>query len=218
MTSSDILLMETKRAEILNIFSALFCQPEEEITKNPEIYQVLKTGFEIIDPDCVKHVQKMIGYSEKYSLEELLVEYARLFVGPFKIMVPPYSSLYFGDKTLMSNVSIWVLEYYKQAGLNFDRNVKDLPDHIAVETEFLYYLLFNKIKEWEEGNYENMGKLHDLLVYFVNNHYRKWVPEFCNRVIEKTHNGFYKSMATCFEKFARTWVISELKPDKKVVK
>ena len=204
MKKNDILNNETKRAEILNIFSALFCQPEEEFIKNEDTFNNLKTHLETINPDCISSVQKMQDSLKKYSTQDLLIEYARLFIGPFKIEVPPYSSLYLGEKTLMSNVTIWVLEYYKNAGLDFDKNVKDLPDHIAVETEFLYYLLFNEINELNAGNIENMRKFHDLLVYFINKHYRVWVPVFCNKIVEKTQNDFYRALAVCYEKFVRT--------------
>lgn len=213
MKKKDIINTETKRAAILNIFSALFCQPEEEFIKNKNIFNNLKTCFETINPDCISSVQKMQDSLKKYTSQDLLIEYARLFIGPFKIQVPPYSSLYFGEKTLMSNVTIWVLEYYQKAGLDFDKNVKDLPDHIAVETEFLYYLLFNEINELKLGNIENMRKFHDLQVHFINNHYRIWVPNFCKEIVEKSQNDFYKALAVCFEKFVRTWVIPELIED-----
>lgn len=213
MEKNNFLNIETKRAEILNIFSALFCQPEEEFIKNSKVYDTLKSSFEIINPDCVSDVQKMQDSLTQYSTQDLLIEYARLFIGPFKIEVPPYSSLYFSERILMSNVTLWVLEYYKSAGLDFDKNVKDLPDHIAVETEFLYYLLFNEINELNAGNMENMRKFHELQSYFIKKHYSIWVPLFCKKTEENSKNTFYKTLATCFGKYVRTWVIPEMTED-----
>ena len=33
------------------------------------------------------------------TAQELLIEYTKPFIGPFKTLVPPYSSLYFGNDT-----------------------------------------------------------------------------------------------------------------------
>ncbi|MCA1759972.1 MAG: molecular chaperone TorD family protein [Bacteroidales bacterium] len=203
----DLLDVKIKRAEIINLFSALFCQPEEEVTKSAKTYESLTALLEVVNSDCIPAVKKLKDSAAKYTIQELMVEYARLFIGPFKIPAPPYSSMYFPEKTLMSNVTLWVMEMYKQAGLNFDTNLKDLPDHVVVESQFLYYLLFNQVTEFKNGNLEISNRYNDLLHYFVNKHYRIWVPEFCNTIIENTSNSFYKALATCFEIFVRTWVV-----------
>lgn len=202
---------ETKRAEILNIFSALFCQPEEEFITNSKIYDVLESAFEQINPDCLIHVKNLKESTKKYNRQDLLIEYARLFIGPFKIEVPPYSSLYFDKKELMSDVTIWVASYYDNAGLKFDRNIKDLPDHVAVETEFIYYLLFNALNEFNEENEEKANRCISLLEYFLDKHYKIWVPKFCEQIVEKTNNEYYTALASCFELFVKTMDLQDLK-------
>lgn len=210
MKKNNFLNTKTNRAEILTIFSALFCQPEEEFVKSKKIYETLKSSLEVINPDCVGDVQKMQDSLKKYTTQDLLIEYARLFIGPFKIEVPPYSSIYFEEKTLMSNVTIWVLEYYQNAGLNFDKSVKDLPDHVTVETEFLYYLLFNEINAFKEDDLENAQRYRFLLEFFLEKHYKVWVPKFCQKIIENSQNEFYIELATCFKKFVNTWGLTDL--------
>lgn len=194
----------------MNLFSALFCQPDEGVTKNERTYETLISLLDVVNTDCVAEALKMKHAAEKYTIQELMVEYARLFIGPFKIPVPPYSSMYFQEKTLMSEITMWVMEMYKQAGLNFDTNTKDLPDHIVVETQFLYYLLFNEVTELKNGNKDEAERHNELRYYFVNQHYRKRVPEFCNKIIENTANSFYKALARCFEKLVRTWVFGRI--------
>lgn len=205
----NLLDNKIKRAEITNLFSALFCQPDKGVTKNKITYETLINLLQEVNSDCVTDATKMQQSAEKYTIQELMVEYARLFIGPFKIPVPPYSSMYFPEKTLMSEVTMWVMEMYKQAGLNFDTTIKDLPDHVVVETQFLYYLLFNQVNDYKTGKKEDANRYNELMHYFVNKHYRVWVPEFCNKIIENTNNSFYKSLARCFEKFVRTWAIEK---------
>ncbi|MFY9141159.1 MAG: molecular chaperone TorD family protein, partial [Thermacetogeniaceae bacterium] len=92
-------------------------------------------------------------YSEEFgeapvpsNLEELEVEYCRLFVGPGRVEVPPYESVYHGhDSTMqqglvMGPVTLEVKELYYEAGLQLAADFSDMPDHIAVETLFLAYL------------------------------------------------------------------------------
>ncbi|VAW23656.1 hypothetical protein MNBD_BACTEROID01-1714 [hydrothermal vent metagenome] len=209
MGKKEFINAEQKRAGILNIFSALFCQPEEELIRNKNTFEALKLYFETVNPDCIDSVQRMQKSTKRYSTQDLLIEYARLFIGPFQVQAPPYSSLYLGDNLIMSGQTMWVLDFYRKAGLAFDSKIKDLPDHIAIETEFLYYLIYNEINELKTGNIKSAQKFHVLQVHFINNHYKIWVPIFCEKILEKSTNDFFRALATCFEKFVRTWVISD---------
>lgn len=188
--------IEEYRAEIFNILSALFCQPEGFVAE-AKLYESLIQAYSKACPKGLPHAERLKNSVKQYSLEELLIEYARLFVGPFGMTAAPYSSLYFEEKVLMSNVTIWVLEYYKSCGLHFDRNTKDLPDHVAVETEFLYSLIFQKLKEQQNGNTEMAEKIEKMFYYFFNNHYAVWVPKFCKAISDGTTNDFYRSLAGC---------------------
>ncbi|MFN2356106.1 MAG: molecular chaperone, partial [Desulfopila sp.] len=71
--------------------------------------------------------------------QDLLVEYARLFVGPFELLAPPYGSVYLETgRRLMGDSTIAVQHMYTNAGLTLD--VQEAPDHIALELEFMHYL------------------------------------------------------------------------------
>ncbi len=204
MKLNKIIEVEANRAEIFNIFSALFCQPEEEFITNSGIYNALESYFSEINPECNVQINILKECIKKYNHQDLLIEYARLFIGPFKIEVPPYSSLYFDQKILMSDITIWVIEFYKSAGLNFDRSTKDLPDHIAVETEFIYYVLINSLRKLKDGELEKAKRYNYLYKYFFENHYKKWVPKFCDEIVAKSNNEFYKALASCYGLFIKT--------------
>lgn len=168
---------------------------------NTEIFNLLKDAFDIINAGCIKNVDQMQETLIKYNTQELLVEYARLFIGPFKMLAPPYSSLYFGSETLMSDETIWVLNFYRKLGLEFDDKIKNLPDHIAVETEFMYYLVFNEIKELEADNKKKSYVYYQSQTDFLNHHYKKWVPKFCMKVSNETNNEYYKALSACLNSF-----------------
>jgi len=84
------------------------------------------------------------------SLEPQLVEYSRLFLGPFKLVAPPYGSVWLDkQKTVMGDSTARVAAFYHAQGLQLTDDFPELPDHIAVELEFLSYLAF---KEREAGS------------------------------------------------------------------
>lgn len=197
MTSEGFIPFENEKATAFNIFTALLCQPTEDLPADESIFSSLISSLEII---CPASVSAALGMKEKikaYTQTELLVEYTRLFIGPFKLLVPPYSSMYFGSKELMSDETLWVINFYDKMGLAFDTDIKDSPDHIAVETEFLYYLTFNCIKEFSDGNTDNAHKFWMGQTEFFFSHYQKWVPQFCAGIKEHSNNAFYISMADC---------------------
>lgn len=211
MNAIDFISAEKAKATSFNLLTALLCQPTEELISNPKILETLKSSFEEGCPECVKNVEQMQLEIKKYSQLNLLVEYTRLFIGPFGTLVPPYSSLYFGsNKSLMSDETVWVINFYESAGLSYDlESVKDAPDHVAVETEFMYYLIFNEIKEFEAGNLDQAHQLWNSQREFFLKHYKQWVPKFCKKITEQTTNDYYKALATCIAKFVTTVTISE---------
>jgi TorA maturation chaperone TorD len=139
-----------------------------------------------------------------------LVEYTRLFIGPFGTLAPPYSSVYFGSNTIMSEETVWVINFYERAGLSFNQEkIKDAPDHVAVETEFLYHLIFNEIKEFEAGNIDKAQHLLNSQREFLVRHYKQWLPKFCMKILEHTNNDYYKALAECIGKFVSSVSIPE---------
>ncbi|MCP4263083.1 MAG: molecular chaperone TorD family protein [Planctomycetes bacterium] len=201
MNKKDFIFFEHARAGIFNIFTALLCQPEKELVENNEIFDTLKSALNIVNPDCSKIVDQMQKAVKQNTAQELLVEYTKLFIGPFKTLVPPYSSLYFGNDTLMNDVTVWVINSYRKSGLEFNEKIKDVPDHVAIETEFMYFLIHNEIKELDADNRDKSFSLWENQQEFFEKHYKKWVPEFCAKVATETNNEYFKVLSECLNKF-----------------
>ncbi len=89
-----------------------------------------------------------------FELESLKVDYAQLFVGPFKLLAPPYGSFYLEDSRIMGESTIDVRNWYEKEGL--DVVIKDAPDHITMELEFMYYLAVKQGQAAEEGNIQDI--------------------------------------------------------------
>jgi len=201
MNEKDFIFKEHARAGTFNVFTALLCQPEEDLIKSDEVFDTLESALNIVNPDCSKIVSRMKKAAKQNTAQELLIEYTRLFIGPFKTPVPPYSALYLGSDTLMSDETVWVIDFYKKSGLKPDKQIKDVPDHIAVETEFLYCLIHNEINELDTGNGDKSFSLWENQQEFFDKHYKKWVPEFCAKVANETNNEYFKVLSECLNTF-----------------
>ncbi len=201
MNKKDFIFLEHARAGVFNVFTALLCQPEKDLIKNNEIFDTLRRALNIVNSDCSEFVGQMQEAVKQNTVQELLIEYTRLFIGPFKTLVPPYSSLYFGNDTLMNDETVWVMNFYRNSGLEFNETIKDVPDHVAVETEFLYCLIHNEIKELDAGNREASFSLWENQQEFFDKHYKKWVPEFCAKVATETNNEYFNVLSECLNKF-----------------
>ncbi|MHC4118855.1 MAG: TorD/DmsD family molecular chaperone [Planctomycetota bacterium] len=201
MKEKDFIFSEHARASVFNVFTALLCQPEEDLIQNDQIFGALKLALNNLNATCSEVVDRMQEAVKKSTGQELLIEYTRLFIGPFKMLVPPYSSLYFGSDTLMSDETVWVVDFYRKAGLKFEQETKEAPDHVAIETEFMYWLTHNEIKALDSGDREQAFSLWENQKEFFARHYSKWVPEFCTKVATETNNEYFKLLSECFGKF-----------------
>jgi putative dimethyl sulfoxide reductase chaperone len=201
MTNKEFIFFEHARASAFNMLTALLCQPEEQVVEESAPFDTLRSALEIVYPDGTPCVDRLQAALQQYTFQELLVEYTRLFIGPFKTPVSPYSSLYFGTDRVMDDTTLWVMECYKKAGLEFNYDIKDVPDHITVETEFMYYLIHSEIKELDAGRQEAARACWENQQEFFGQHYRKWVPQFCAKIAAETKNVYFKTLSTCVKSF-----------------
>lgn len=194
-------LMEQKKAlsRLWNLFSALFCQPEADVHGDKKVYDELVRSLQILEIELANDAKSLFEHYESAGQQSVLIEYTRLFIGPFKTIAPPYSSVYLSnDGTIFGVETQQVLDFYHQSGVEFDFSINELPDHIAVELEFLHYLSAQEIITLEKGNMQLAANYTDLQKVFLDNHLKKWVPEFCKRINSDTNEPFYRSLATLF--------------------
>ncbi|UTW68759.1 molecular chaperone TorD family protein [Anaerobacillus sp. HL2] len=60
------------------------------------------------------------------------------------------------------------------------KNCEDLPDHITVELEFIYFLYFSYRESGEYKHIENIK-------VFMKNHLSKWAQPFMSKIEEKSN-------------------------------
>lgn len=209
--------MATHRSMIYR-FLAVVYQKEigvEEFNNlnQPEISEALEeTGFRL-SGDFYRRPQEQV-------LEDLAVEYCRLFIGPGKHF-PPYESVHRGEFVagtgekglLMGEAAMEVSKFVKECGLEFDASYRGLPDHLGVELELMGQLTAWEASSWLEEDLEDAHTALDLQDRFMSEHLMRWVPGFCQKLADASEVPFYRDVALLTKEFAVSdlAIIQELK-------
>ena len=167
--------------------SMYLCKPDRETLDSwrallseavPDILSDLKDALEKID---------MASDSE---LEDLLWEYTRLFIGPYKLPCPPWESVYTSPKRLMMQEAYdEVRDYYNKAGLTVN-NQGIMADHLGAELNFLAVVLQKAHSDPKKEQY-----YRDLIEGFLDEHVIKWIPQFARDMEDAADLSFYKTLA-----------------------
>jgi len=132
----------------------------------------------------------------------LQVEYARLFVGPFKVPAPPYESMFRVESrgSIMGESTMEVRRLYREEGLDLSSEVQDLPDHILAELDFMSYLCDREAELRSEGSAEAETYLKKQEA-FLSSHLTKWIPQFSQAASSATREDFYRLLAGLTDDF-----------------
>lgn len=195
MTSyQDIIAYEVSRHAIYKGLSRCFQYPDKEIE---DVLQRLEHHCLDLRSDALPAVQMLMDDLDgHHDLERMQLDFARLFIGPYRLLAPPYGSVYLeNSRSIMGRSTLEVIRLYNQAGLDIAPAYKEAPDHISAELEFMYFLIFNAIRLLER---QDVDQLEPLIVHqrdFVKNHLGSWVPEFLQIVKAEAQTDFYRHLA-----------------------
>ncbi len=180
------------------MLAACFYEPEKKLYLEENLFDNLSEGLKQVCPEAAVFAGEMEKHINDYTEEALSIEYAKLFVGPFELLAPPYGSVYIDEGgRIMGDSTMKVIESYQREGLSKNEEFKDLPDHIVVELEFMSYLLFKEREALDKSDSNTAKEYVDRQDDFLNNYIRPWVPQLCGRIKEGTDNGFYTALADC---------------------
>lgn len=142
---------------------------------------------------------------EQELLDELAVEYTRLFLGPGQ-HISPYESVHHQRSGGQSG-QLWgestaeVKKFIESTGLSYDPDYKGLPDHISVELEFMQQLTLREEQAWREEDKDGAANCLKIEKKFIEDHLVRWVPAFCDKVIKEAELPFYREMTALTKNF-----------------
>ncbi len=135
------------------------------------------------------------GLDER-AFEDLQGDYTRLFIGPGKVIVPPWESVYFNEERLtFQEQTLDVRGWYRCFGLEVERLRHEPDDHIGLELAFLVHLAQLGMGYLENGNQADLEQLLQSQKDFLSKHLLQWGPAFCDQLCDKAHTGFYHGLA-----------------------
>ena len=182
-----------------------------KVCQRADSYKFLSECYYLPDEELIQKVAELVQinqfFAELYNicsgseLELLKIDYSRLFVGPFKLLAPPYGSFYLEDSRIMGDSTIDVRNWYEKEGL--DVVIKDAPDHITMELEFMYYLITKQSQAAAEGNLQDIQLYQQKQNSFLGVHLARWLSEFVKNVQKHAQTEFYKKLARLTEIFVQ---------------
>jgi TorA maturation chaperone TorD len=202
MSTKEFISRESFKMEAYRLLADCYYLPSQELAATLER---LEHSLKIVCPEAAKHVLSMIEeVSHKENSKRLEIEYARLFVGPYGLLAPPYGSVYLENgRRVMGDSTLHALVMYREAGVNISTDFSDAPDHIVAELEFIYYLFFKEIESIAEGTYADAINYLSMRRAFLKMHLGAWVSQFALNVEKNAETGFYKDLARLTKRFVR---------------
>lgn len=189
-----------KRSNIYGLLSLIYRQePTIEIVRElrkPEFIQTLVDWGVSLN-------KKFITQSDEQTVQDLSVEYTRLFIGPGK-HIPPYESVHRREEGLLWGEStVTVKKLIEFLGLNYRDDFSDIPDHISVEFEFMQKLTNREKEAREQNDKKTVLRCLEFEKKFTDEHLSQWISTFCDKVTKVSNNSFYGQMAKLTKKFIK---------------
>ncbi len=151
--------------------------------------QLIKLGHHESAARLYAALARMNSWLQSAPAEELFRElrhdYAELFLNAGQNPAFPYSSCYVSGKVeplLMQDPLFQARKAYHASGLHKNPVWPDLDDHIAVELEFMAYLVGQAGTEKQQKD-------------FLCNHLLPWAEPFCTQLADSATTNFYKGLA-----------------------
>lgn len=179
--------------EAFGLLSSMYlCKPSKEALENWKRALAEDTTIFLAD---LKRAISGIDLNSEEEVENLLSEYTRLFVGPYKLPCPPWESVYTSPKKLMmQDAADQVRALYEGAGLTIN-SAEVMPDHIGAELNF-FALLLQRMNSKTDAK-DDYPRITEKL---LDEHLLKWVPDFTKDMEEAAETLFYKELARATRK------------------
>jgi TorA maturation chaperone TorD len=196
------------REATYRLLSQTFLYPDEECLREAAAAasELRREGVALARFAFFDRWSELLRFVEGLSQREtakIQQEFVPLFlVNPQGVPCPPYESVY-RDPTgwptgwLLAEVE----REYAAAGLAPSPDLGELPDHVAVELEFIAVLCGREAQAWEEESLSlGIGALRRQKA-FLDSHLALWLPGFARQVTAAVGGGVYAVISQGAEVF-----------------
>ena len=200
MNYEDVILSESSRRDIYRCLSKCFQLPENGLN---EILPELDRRFAVLDSQSWPSSSLLKNsFKNSEDLKDLQLDFAKLFVGPYSLLAPPYGSVYIDRQhRIMGDSTIDAIKYYDEAGLEVASRFKEAPDHIVTELEFMYFLIHEELRAVEIGDTQCFYDTLDFQREFLTHHLNCWVESFAQKIKSNATTCFYVALGEALNIF-----------------
>lgn len=189
------------RENLSRLLAACYYQPGPEFAEE-KVFDSMLAAAVRIHPELAADARRL---GEDYSAEghdALLLDYTRLFLGPNQIIAKPYGSVWLeGQNAVMGESTMAVLKLYEEGGFDMSEEFREVPDHIAVELEFLYLLIYRENEAHRNGQHDAQEAKAALRKRFLVEHLGRWVGPFTSAVKAGAQSSYYCQLAELTGRF-----------------
>lgn len=210
--AGEAALRATAIADLYAALSACFSPPSEamaQAARRGALAKPLQAAATAVGMDRERLAVTLAALHDARSaedgdLENLRVEYARLFAGPGMPVAPPYESVHLDGEEAGRSGPLWglatyaVRDAYEAAGLT-PRPGPEPPDQLAAELEFAANLALAESDAWDAGRAEDAGMAGERRSAFVREHLGRWAPGLAARVIAEARQPLYRAAGALLE-------------------
>ncbi|MBR2942660.1 MAG: molecular chaperone TorD family protein [Clostridia bacterium] len=128
-------------------------------------------------------------------LPQLRNEYMRLFVGPQKLVAPPWESVYRSHQGLLFQEStLTVREIYRRQGFEAEGYPRVPDDSLSLEMDFMGRMAERALTALLEDRSDDLREALTVSESFLRVHLLFWVPKMLERLNGSAFRLFYPQM------------------------
>lgn len=177
-------------------------------------YQALKGMlFTPSSPEALQRLITWLEHNQQYPMLlqearkwltepiELECDYNRMCIGPTRLLVPPYESVYRdGGRQLSTDNTSAVATFYQKLGLVIDNKLNEPADYIGNEMEFLFCAEALR-HHHSHTNPTVANELNQMAQHFLQQHLGTWFEHFTDKMSHHAQLKFWDCYAKALADF-----------------
>ncbi len=130
------------------------------------------------------------------AFDNLRIDNTRLFIGPGKLLAPPWESVGLCEERLVfQEQTLQVRDWYARYGLELVNLHKEPDDHIGLEFEFIAHLAKLGLQALEANDHKRFDELLQAQKQFLAEHPLQWAIPWTRLVEKNAWTDFYRGIA-----------------------
>ena len=203
--------------EILAVVAKVFWGPDVSLCarfRDGTFWELLERNLARSNSRCSELIRQLKSYALSFESSdnlhlEIESEYVRLFINSADgVVAPLYQSCYEGsERLLMRETAVEMNERLRKSGLTLCSEAAELPDHLCVELEYVYYLLSDADLQITDAAKEAKD--------FLGSELLPWAKKFVTILKQDPRDFFYSGWGEILLivlEALEHWLVNEWKP------